>query len=499
MARKLASKGRLDLLMEAALVCKQKRTSIRRRRRIYLPPELVDHICSYLHDDIEALRQVSLVCRLWSSCSSPYLFVKAGIPICPHTWEGTAGSRAECFCGLSHDEGRVVNMRQQFMDTSRFWGVRDLRMFCTWIPPNNMKRAITLKRYPIQPTEFQGLLESLPRLRSLELSLEYVPSFPRHPSPLNGPRKLERLTFNCRQGVPFDPTPAMDILHLFHEITSLEFHKLPDPVAFERTIQNSSDPLSIHVSCRDVNPPQPLVPFVESVELSQSSSSSVALALSYLSRNINMESLTKLSLSKLHFRPEEVLREALPDFLSICPNLESMTCDPALFRFMRGVVLPNLRELNVHGKLRFDEPQHIYFHVPGEPDQILTSVSVARSGWLDFFYAIPYLVTTPSLENICLHFDLCYPQLSQATSNRASWGKAETNLLDTLHSTVTDFWSFLDRLVGRAKSTTMHMEFHIPTRGGRVSDKERFLEILRIIAESRMSQTAKDAVVFYAS
>lgn len=383
----------------------------------------------------------------------------------------------------------MADIRHRFTSASRFRSIRDLRLYCAWVPPRHMKFSEALEVYSIPVIGLRELLESLPHLKSLELSHDYIQSSSTGPRRLDGSRRLERLVFVCRTGTIFDPDPYIDILHLFHEVTRLEFHKLPDPSSGgkqRRFADISSTPALFDT-----------FPIVQSVEFACSSSEAVATVLDALFNNIDTASLLKLTFRRLHFRPKEALHTVLPYFLSHCTNLESLTCDPALFRLIRNLALPRLRELNVHGKLRFDETQRVVFTLPGEQAQF-TNVNILRSGWLDIFHTIPDLVL-PTLERIFIHFDLHHTRLSQTARNRTSWGRAETDLLDTLHSTTVDFWSFLDRLVGRAKSISVHMELHIPAWEGHVLHKERYLQLIQAVAESRMPAAAKDAVEFYVS
>lgn len=467
----MSTKRYIDLIVEAALVCRQRRGLA---RGIYFPPELVDHICSYLSGDLLSLRHCSLVCRSWAVTSSRYLFRKASIPLCPSE---LCSARNGLFVS------RMESVLHRFHTTTRFSGIRDLRLSCTCASSQHTYGSGLRYKLPISVANLRDLLASLPHLKNLELSHGSMQSASSPLPCLDGPRRLDKIVFISGGDAAFNPGPYVEILQLFESISETEFHHLPDPGLAVRGIHPT----------RPSNPAPSNLPRVQSLQFLRSSSEAVAAVLEAMVARIDMLSIRNLAIQNTHFRPMEMLQTALPQFLSLCVSLETLTCDPRLLRFARQVALPNLCKLEIHGKLRLDETQRCTFWPPGEPPR-LTSVNVLRSGWLEIFHAIPHL-DLPSLQTIYIHYDLTNPKLSQATAERGSAGASGTDLLNTLNSPVADFWPFLDRLIGRAKFISVHMELHLPSP----DVKEQYLQIIQVIAETRMSDVAKGAIQFYVS
>ena len=204
--------------------------------------------------------------------------------------------------------------------------------------------------------------------------------------------------------------------------------------------------------------------------------------------------LRSLTIQRIHFRPWEMLQTALPQFLSLCVSLETLICDPRLLRFAHQVTLPNLIKFEIHGNLRLDEPQECTFRSPGGDSQ-LTSINVLRSGWLEIFHAIPHL-SLPTLESLYIHYNLSDPRLREVEDVEDSLADTSINdLLITLDSTKVDFWPYLNRLIGKAKFISLHMELHYPTE----DIKEESLQVIQVNAATGMSDAAKDAIQFYVS
>ena len=204
--------------VENALVCRQRR---KLARRIYLPPELVDHIFSYLCEDLPSLSHCSLVCWAWSIISSRYLFPKASIPLEPLEPSPT---KPESYVS------RMDRMLHRLSTSPRLSSVRDLCLRCARVLRTQNTCRLNLRYEPqISVVSLRGLLDSLPHLRNLEISHDYIQPASSPLSCLDGPRKLDKVVFICQGNAPFGPEPYIDILRLFESISEVEFHHLPDP------------------------------------------------------------------------------------------------------------------------------------------------------------------------------------------------------------------------------------------------------------------------------
>ncbi|KIP10501.1 hypothetical protein PHLGIDRAFT_232010 [Phlebiopsis gigantea 11061_1 CR5-6] len=474
-----STKRYIDLVVEAAFVSRQRRGLA---RGIYFPPELVDHICSYLCEDLSSLRQCSLVCRSWAGTSSRYLFRKAVITLCPVEPSFTRSGLHVIL---------VEDMLHRLSTIARISSIRDLRLLCTCTLPQHISYNGLRYTPPIYAASLRDFLASLPHLKTLEISHHYIQSAPSPLSSLDGPRRMVKVVFIGREKTVFNPEAYVDILQLFEVISVVEFLHLPDPAWITPSVESPG-----HIS-------PPTLPQIQSLQFSQSSSQAVATTMKTISSRVDMLSIRNLSIQNVCFRPEEMLQAAFPQFLSRCTSLETLNCDPHLLRFTRHATLQNLRKIEIYGKLHLEKTQMGVFFAPvlGEPPQP-TSQNVLRSGWLEIFYAIP-LLDLPSLESIYICFDLFIPKLNQVNRRRYPSGTSEIDLLNTLNSPATNFWPFLDRLIGKAKSISLHMELHLPICDCNVLDtpdmKEQYMQIIQGIAEARMSLLAKQTIQFFVS
>ena len=199
-----------------------------------VPPEISDYIIEFLHDNNDALRQCSLVCRDWVPSSSLHLFERLWWPPCYHAWCEHGLPQKQCKCSSLNNFNfwsellRFVEGSQRVRDY-----VRTLRVSFHWVlfdlpGPGEFGEGMFEYRTKITLSDLVAVLDKLPHLQWLYL---LYPRFVPEPAPVNSSPNTRR-TWSLRKVTLDRPTSLMasdeafrlliKFLRLFRRISFLQ-------------------------------------------------------------------------------------------------------------------------------------------------------------------------------------------------------------------------------------------------------------------------------------
>ena len=146
-------------------------------QRSRLPPELVDTVIDFLHNDKQALRQCSLVSKAWIPSSTLHLFATITWPPCAHQWPDSfvppiQDSTTLCRCVRSRADFDIL--LHVLSTTPRIHhNVRELKL-TSWVTILYDGRYNVIEFQSISYMKTIEIIRAVPHLRRLEL-LDFIP------------------------------------------------------------------------------------------------------------------------------------------------------------------------------------------------------------------------------------------------------------------------------------------------------------------------------------
>lgn len=466
-----------------------------------LPQELVDLIIDDLQDDMDTLRQCSLVSRGWVQPSSAHLFHSLRWPSCTHSaWEHDTLSRCKCLptrcpCDL-HGFIKFIRgsarVRAALRELHLSFGSPYREVKCPAAEPARKSGGCHgfARRHLTSVRELMCIIDMLPRLRHLDLlSLGFESSqrYTDSEMSLEGIRDIHHLTLTSPICNLDDPS-ATAFLRCFKRISTLTLVDIAS--SFPRALPPPPP-------TRPPRAPNPSHrPQIHSLTFHSCTSRGVALALTALhAASVDFTALSALALTGraaplVLAEPSSTLH-TITAFTCSIPNLAAFTCTPTAtcaFLLRLPPACPALRTLAVHSACRClvvsSAGESAGTMVGGDGDAQVHRQRIA--GWDRVFNVLesPFMMHVDALRiEFCMH-------------SRVTPGNC-TEVLQNVRATLEALdWTLLDRAAARLGTLDLKLVLAVWEKTLECAGfpQKRVLEVMEQVARERFTFSVQEIV-----
>lgn len=472
------------------------------------PQETFDHIIDHLHHDLESLRRCSLVCRNWAASTAYHLFYYCHYlhwPLSRHarfpvTIRSKRNFALDCPPYDVDDGPATLQVVLSSTRPPRFYiNICSLHVD---FPPKHPYRRLPETNAPIgiwtTVPELLALVDSLPRLRFLELSSVQLRTHdPRFDTSTiaasHTPRSLSALTISPAMRRDFSQGDIIAFTHFFRHFARICTLRLRGLLPINRSgLEASELPTSGRVgSAADYSSPVE----VQKLVFDLCSPDAISTTLYSLKWRLNISALETLELvvskdCRYHHAANTCLTTALPAFLRLATNLKVLTCEPYFYPGLHDFAPPTLTELHLRGENIISAGRSSA--VPGpHPSELQWSA----------IFDMPVTLFTPHLRAI--YIDFCFvhylepswpfPFVTPSATPSESIDIFATELSRTLEACD---WIPLACIAQSVEECTLRLQFTLNAKQGveREQARQRCIGAIEEIARRRIPENVREIV-----